>query len=403
MRLALLHYSVPPIIGGVESVLMHHAQQMLAAGHRVRLIAARGQRGNQQLGLARVPLADSLHPDILAAKAELDAGRVPPQFDALVAQLSAALRKAAAGVDVLFAHNVCSLHKNLALTAALHQLNSISGFPRVILWHHDLAWTTPRYRAELHDGYPWDLLRTDWPGVTQVTVSALRQRELAELLNLAPERIRVVPNGLDLGELFKLEAQTQMFISRFDLLNAAPLLLLPVRLTPRKNIELALHTLAALRADFPAAHLLVTGPPGAHNPANGEYFARLLELRAQLKLTDAAHFLAELSDAYVPDAVIADFYHLADALFLPSREEGFGLPVLEAAASHLPVFCADIPPLRELGNNEVVYFSPDGDPAQVARVVAQSFQSNPVFRLAARTRQNFTWEQIYRQHIAPLL
>jgi mannosylglucosylglycerate synthase len=282
MRLGLLHYSVPPIVGGVESVMAHHAEQMLAAGHLVRLIAARGRRGSQQLGLARVPLADSLHPDILAAKAELDVGRVPPQFDALVAQLSTALRKAAAGVDVLFAHNVCSLHKNLALTAALHQLNGTPGFPRLILWHHDLAWTMPRYRAELHDGYPWDLLRTDWPGVTQVTVSALRQRELAELLNLAPERIRVVPNGLDLGALFKLEAQTQAFMRRFDLLNAAPLLLLPVRLTPRKNIELALHTLAALRAEFPAARLLVTGPPGAHNPDNGEYFARLLALRAQL-------------------------------------------------------------------------------------------------------------------------
>jgi mannosylglucosylglycerate synthase len=113
--------------------------------------------------------------------------------------------------------------------------------------------------------------------------------------------------------------------------------------------------------------------------------------------------LAELSDAYVPDAVIADFYHLADALFLPSREEGFGLPVLEAAASRLPVFCADIPPLRELGNDEIVYFSPDGDPAQVARLVAQSFQTSPVFRLAARTRQNFAWAQVYTRHIAPLL
>ena len=63
------------------------------------------------------------------------------------------------GCDVLIAHNVASLQKNLALTAALHEAYKMPGFPTLILWHHDLAWTTPRYRDELHEGYPWDLLR----------------------------------------------------------------------------------------------------------------------------------------------------------------------------------------------------------------------------------------------------
>ena len=42
-------------------------------------------------------------------------------------------------------------------------------------------------------------------------------------------------------------------------------------------------------------------------------------------------------------------------------------PLLEAAFSHLPAFCADIPPLRELGLDDAVFFSPDADPAKVAR------------------------------------
>ena len=61
------------------------------------------------------------------------------------------------------------------------------------------------------------------------------------------ERIRVVPNGLDIARFLKLEAQTVEFIEKLDLLAAAPLLLLPVRITPRKNIELALGVLAVLR------------------------------------------------------------------------------------------------------------------------------------------------------------
>ena len=41
MNIAILHYSVPPIVGGVESVIAHHARLMAANGHSVRLIAGR--------------------------------------------------------------------------------------------------------------------------------------------------------------------------------------------------------------------------------------------------------------------------------------------------------------------------------------------------------------------------
>ena len=176
------------------------------------------------------------------------------------------------------------------LTAAIARLDR----PRRILWHHDLAWTTPRYQAELHDGYPWDLLRTAW-GARHVVVSELRQRELAELLHIPIESIAVVPNGIDQAAFFKLSPITLSLLQRIDLTQAAPILLLPVRLTPRKNIELALRTLAALRGDMPEAILIVTGPLGAHNPANEAYFEKLKNLRAELNLSGAAIFLAELS------------------------------------------------------------------------------------------------------------
>ena len=141
-----------------------------------------------------------------------------------------------------------------------------------------------------------------------------------------------------------------------DLLAASPLLLLQVRITERKNIELAIQTLAVLRSQFPAAKLVVTGPLGPHNPANTAYFQKLTALRSGLDLESAVVFLVEHSSEYLPDAVIADFYRLADALFLPSREEGFGIPLLEAGLAGLPVFCADIPALRELGGDNAAYF-----------------------------------------------
>ena len=402
-KIILLHYSAPPIVGGVESVLGHHARLMTDAGHQVRIVAGRGGQVDARIPFISIPLLDSRHEQVLRLKADLDAGRVPKEFDPLVEQIVSQLREAIADADILIAHNVCSLNKNLVLTAALQKLSETYRQPHLVIWHHDLAWTTPRYRAELHDGYPWDLLRSAWPGVTQVVVSEMRQRELSELMNLPLQKITVVPNGVDAAGFLKLETQTLGFVKQLNLFEAAPLLLLPVRITPRKNIELALRVLAVLRKQNPRAALVVTGPLGPHNPANIKYFERLTALRTELGLIESAHFLAELTDEYLPDAVIADFYRFVDALFMPSREEGFGIPILEAGLAGIPVFCSDIEPLRKLGGEQALYFSPDAEPEEVAALVVNHLDSLLSFKLRSRVRMRYTWEGIYTDMIAPLL
>ena len=403
MKITLLHYAAPPIIGGVESVLGHHARLLAGDGQTVSILAGRGAQTDPHIPFISLPLADSRHPEVEAVKAELDAGRVTPRFTALVSAILEALTRLLKDTEVLVVHNACSLNKNLALTAAIHEYAARPGAPRLVLWHHDLAWATPRYQAELHPGYPWDLLRTAWPGAVQVTISESRRQELAWMFNLPTAQIQVIPNGVDVGQFFKLEAESLDLLHRLDLLQASPLLLLPVRITPRKNIELALRSLAALKAHFPAACLLVTGPLGPHNPANTAYFQRLLNLRAELGIEESAVFLVEQVEHDLPDAVIADCYRLADALFLPSREEGFGIPMLEAGLAGLPIFCADIPPLRSLGGSFATYFSPDADPAQVAALVQQRLAAEPTFGLRQQVKQGYTWQRIYEQKIKPLI
>ncbi len=187
MKIALLHYSSPPIVGGVESVLAHHARLMTKAGHEVTIFAGRGETFDERIPVHILPLLDSRHAEVMAVKQELDHGQYTPAFDSLRDQIKQELLAGLQGFDILIAHNVASLHKNLALTAAIHAAHRMPGFPKLILWHHDLAWTTPRYRHEMHDGYPWDLLRTDWGNVTQVVVSELRRQELGKLLGIREE------------------------------------------------------------------------------------------------------------------------------------------------------------------------------------------------------------------------
>ncbi|HEU4745845.1 MAG TPA: glycosyltransferase [Anaerolineales bacterium] len=398
--MALLHYSAPPIVGGVESVLGHHARLMADAGHEVRIVAGRGEQTDPRIPFIQVPLADSRHPDILKIKSELDAGRLPAAFAKLADSLAADLNEVLGDAEILIAHNICSLNKNLVLTAAVRNLSNIL---QVILWHHDLAWTTPRYRHELHEGYPWDLLRQPWTDVRQVTISEMRQQELADLYQIGKNEITVIPNGVDVLAFHKLEEQTREYVRQLDLLKAAPLLLLPVRITPRKNIELALQVCAHFVQDFPDTKLVVTGPLGPHNPSNVDYFETLRTFRRERKLETVVHFLVELTDQYIPDEVISDFYHLADALFMPSREEGFGIPILEAGLAGLPIFCSDIPPLRNLGGTSATYFSPDADPVELANRIVNQLAFDSIFRMRVRARREFSWEGIYTREIAPLL
>jgi len=403
MKIALLHYSSPPIVGGVESVLAHHARLLANDGHEVTILAGRGENYDQRIPVQILPRLDSRHAEVMEVKSDLDEGKLTPAFNILLEKIKSELMTELNGCDNLIAHNVASLNKNLALTAALYELNGTPNFPRIILWHHDLAWTTPRYREELHDGYPWDLLRSNWKNVSQVVVSELRRQELAKLINISNDSIRVIPNGVDLNSFYKFEERTTQLVEQLNLINADPLFLLPVRLTPRKNIEHALHILAELRKQYPNAVLLVTGPEGPHNPTNITYKENLFKLRDALKLQGSVHFLAETSSEFLPDAVIADFYRLADALLFPSLEEGFGIPIIEAAFSHIPVFSTDIPVLRELGGNDISYFNPDEAPDYVAKQIIKRLESETTSRWSRRAKHAYTWEQIYSLHIAPLI
>ncbi|HEX9028713.1 MAG TPA: hypothetical protein VF823_06030, partial [Anaerolineales bacterium] len=142
MRVQLLHYSAPPVVGGVESVIGQHARLISTDpdGHQVSILAGRGAQTDPAVPFINLPLVDSRHPEVMAVKAELDAGLLTDRFQGLVGAIEQELRRCVFNTDVLIAHNVCSLNKNLALTAALKKLYDQSGAPRLILWHHDLAW-----------------------------------------------------------------------------------------------------------------------------------------------------------------------------------------------------------------------------------------------------------------------
>lgn len=403
MNIDLMHYASPPIVGGVESVLGHHARLLVNHGHNVRILAGRGDQIDPRIRFIKLPLIDSRHEEILRVKSFLDKGEIPDDFTKISDAIYSKLFKTIKNTDVLIAHNICSLSKNLPLTRAVHRLTSEISDLKFILWHHDLAWTTPRYLPELHEGYPWNLLREKWEGVINVVVSRERRRELAKLYAIEPGEIQVIPNGLDLESFLNIDVETMKYVNKMGLLDAEPLLLLPVRITPRKNIEFAIDVIKSICNYYPMTRLLITGPLGPHNPANLKYFETLIDRREELNINKSVFFLAEYSEEYIPDKVISDLYRLSDALFLPSKEEGFGIPILEAGITGMPIFCSDIPPFKELGDRYANFFSISSSPEYVAKMIIQWLSKDAGYSMRVHVRQNYNWEQIYQNKIAPLI
>ena len=406
MRIAMLHYAAPPLVGGVETTIYHHARLLAEAGHGVSVIAGRGEAFHPRVVFHRIPEVDSSHTQVLAVGRALARGQVPTAFATLRNDLAARLRPLLAECDVCLVHNAVTLHKNLPLTAALRLLAG-EGLTRLVAWCHDLGWRDALYTPDLHEGYPWDLLRTRWPGVSYVVVSAHRRSALAELLRMPETAIRVVHPGVDVAEFLKLEPMTRELVKKLDLLAADPLLLLPARVTRRKNIELAIQVTAALTRSKPRATLLVTGPPGPHNTANVAYLESLQELRERLKVADRVHFLYQCGDGdtplHVTNSMMSDLFRLADVLLFPSQREGFGIPMLEAGLARLPIFCTDIAPFQESGDGVAHYFSLDDSPAQIARRIMAFLARDRAHRMRRRVLRCYTWSAILRQEIMPLL
>jgi mannosylglucosylglycerate synthase len=406
----ILHYSAPPVVGGVEGVIQAHVRAFTAAGYPVTVLAGRGDQTALPAGADLLTLAeiDSQHPRITALTAQLVAGHLPADFEQATSDLAAALAPLLAPLDALIIHNVFSKQFNLPLTAALFRLLDQGVIRRCIAWCHDLAWTSPRSRADMHPGYPWDLLRTRRSDVAYVTVSQERQADLVGLFGCPAKEIPVVYNGVDPAELLALSPEGQALIDRLDLWQAGLILLMPVRVTQAKNIEFALEVMAALKARIDRPRLVLTGPPDPHDQASMVYFRSLQARRQQLGVEEELRFVFESGpepgQPYLIDApVVGELFRVADLMFMPSHREGFAMPVLEAGLAGIPVVATAVPAAQEIAAPDAIVFDLADGAEQVAGRILAWADSDPVHRLRRRTRQCYTWQAILQRDILPLL
>jgi glycosyltransferase involved in cell wall biosynthesis len=213
-----------------------------------------------------------------------------------------------------------------------------------------------------------------------ITVSESAAEELSTYTAIPRERMRVVPNGVDLD--IATDAQVEATRREFGL-DDAPYVFWIGSLEPRKNVGLLVDAFVrwALHTDLPH-RLVLAGPAGwLEDEASVLAPAR--------RLGDRVRTLGR-----VGDPALGALYRGADLFAFPSLHEGFGIPVLEAMAQETPVIAADIPALREIASGAAVLRAPDDLDAWVAALDNLLHDDAELSRLgnAGRARaQSYSW------------
>ena len=206
----------------------------------------------------------------------------------------------------------------------------------------------------------WKFLKTCQEADRIIAISECTKRDIMLYGDVPAEKIDVIYQSC--GTLYKMrEGEKKMHEVHINYMLPERYIISVGALEERKNILLAVKAMHRLPADV---SLVVVGK-------DGPYGERVRRYIAANGLDGRVMFLHD-----VPTDDMPAIYQMAEACVYPSRYEGFGLPVIEAIQSGLPVVACKGSCLEEAGGNATLYVDPD-DVAGMAHALRLTLKGAP--------------------------
>ncbi len=260
-----------------------------------------------------------------------------------------------------------------------HGLNQRIDSPRhrrTVATFHDLFvmtgdYSTPEFRRRFSDQARTAAERSD----LIITVSRFTAGQVQELLKVEPSRIRVIPHGAT--------ARIPQASSRIR--ERQQLILFVGALQRRKNI---VRLVEAFEATAPGWKLVLAGSLGF---GAEEILARIERSPRKADIQ---------TPGYVPDAALEELFQSASVFAFPSLDEGFGMPVLDAMASGVPVLTSNASALREVSGDAALLVDPN-DVESIAvglrRLTRDQTLRDELIRKGLERSKEFKWENAVEQ------
>lgn len=226
-----------------------------------------------------------------------------------------------------------------------------------------------------------------------ITPSAHTKREIEHYLQVDPDKICVIPHGVD-GSLFTVnstEANNDSVLSRYGI--RKPFLLYVSSLWPYKNHDKLIHAFERLKFVHHIPHHLVLVGRGMN--AEAQYHSDILALIQQYRLNEFVHMID-----FLPHDELSHLYRSASAFIFPSETESYGNPIFEAMACGVPVVCSSTHHFQELVGPAAKYVNPH-DPSAMAEVIKTVLDDDRLRQTMVvqglQRVQTLSWENCVRQ------
>jgi len=164
---------------------------------------------------------------------------------------------------------------------------------------------------------------------------------------------------------------------------------------PRKNLSVLIKAYQLLPTKFKVQYgLILVGGNSWKNEKTKKLLDRAVESGEKILHID-----------HVPRQETAAFYRSASLFVMPSIYEGFGMPIVEAAASQIPTLASDIPVLREVGADGCLYADPKKPQDfadQIQKILTNKKLQNQLTKFATKNLTRFSWDNNIKNLLAHL-
>lgn len=370
MRILMLSWEYPPrIIGGISRVVYDLAQMLGAQGNEVHIVTCLDQGALEEeqdkyVNVHRVRSYD------LSTMNFID---WVLQLNFAILEQCIKLVGSTGRFDIVHAHD-------WIVAFAARVLKASCGIP-LISTIHATEWgrnwgihnEVQRYISSVE----WWLTYESWKVIVN---SGYMYNEVCEVFHLPPDKVRVIPNGVDLDK-FRGYVRDSVFRRNFAADNEKIVFFIG-RLVNEKGAHILLDAMPKILTYYSDVKLVITG--------KGPQLDFLRNKAASMGIEDKVYFTG-----YISDDILSKLYMCVDVAVFPSLYEPFGIVVLESMVAGVPVVVSDAGGIGEIVEHGIDGMKAyAGNPESLADSILEVLH-NPVRAEKMKTR---AMEKLHRQY-----